>query len=136
MDVTKILTQLRQEHERIEDAIRSYERLAAVTHPLNPGACLTLVSVSFVPDAPESQEEHDKRMGTFILSEHTVHITSADGTIEMDLPRIGPNHPVEPTEVAVKRQWPFGSPAFTGEFMSWALRVQRATDAGEEKYMA
>jgi hypothetical protein len=131
MDVTKVLTQLRQERERIEDAIKSYERLAAITHPLNPRASLTLSFVSFVPNPPESQEDRDKKMGTYILSEHTVHITSADGSIEMDLPRIGEGHPVESVEAEGSRQWPVGSPANSGEFLSWVGRVQRATDAGE-----
>jgi hypothetical protein len=136
MDVTKILTQLRQERERIEDAIKSYERLAAITHPLDPRASLTVSFVSFVPNPPPCQEDRDQKMGTYILSEHTVHITSADGTIDMDLPRIGPNHPVEnhpveSVEAEGSRQWPVGSPANSGEFLSWVFRVQRATDAGE-----
>jgi hypothetical protein len=73
----------------------------------------------------------EKVWGSYTMHEHTVHVISYDGTIDMELPRLGPDHPFEGTEKSSKREWPTKSPLYNNEqFWRWVGRVQRASDAG------
>ena len=73
----------------------------------------------------------EKTLGYFTVKEHTVVIDSAGGTIHLELPRIGPGHPIEDVKVTRERLWPINSPEYTGDFVEWCFRVQKANDAGE-----
>jgi hypothetical protein len=72
----------------------------------------------------------EKTLGYFTLHEHTVDIESAGGTIKMTLPRMGQGHPLESSEIGLKRIWPVDSPEYTPKFLRWVARVVRATDWG------
>ena len=75
-------------------------------------------------------QQEDKPMGYFTIHEHTVDVMSYDATIQMTLPRVGPEHPKEDVEVMLHRIWPVNNPSFTMEFWEWMTRVQRVSDAG------
>ena len=75
-------------------------------------------------------ETAKKTLGYFTVHEHSVTIDSAGGTIHLELPRLGPSHPVEDKKTTRERMWPVGSPEYTEEFMDWIDQVQRASDAG------
>jgi len=78
----------------------------------------------------EKVEQAEPFMGAYQFHEHTVEIWSADGTIHIELPRLGPEHPMEPVEVTATRKWPTDNPAYTPQFLRWTARVQRAHEWG------
>jgi hypothetical protein len=73
--------------------------------------------------------EPEKQLGYVTVHEHRVEVWSMDGTIHLDLQRIGPGHPWN-VEEEVTRPWPLNNPACTIEFMEWAGRAQYVSDSG------
>src|SRR5215467_9077725 len=66
MDISKFLEELRKERDRIDETIRSYERLekamkSADTNPPKPGSA-TFMTSSFIPDSRGTQEDRDTRV--------------------------------------------------------------------------
>jgi len=66
MDISKFLEELRKERDRIDETIRSYERLekamkSADANPPKPGSA-TFMTSSFIPDSRGTQEDRDTRV--------------------------------------------------------------------------
>ena len=83
------------------------------------------MTATFTPD-----QEPEKVLGyVTAVHDHRVEIMSADGSIHMNVQRIGSGHPLSVKEER-ERVWPVGNPACTIDFMEWVGRAQFVSDDG------